>query len=215
MLCEWVLTWVHIGKWGEGDNWGKKKSAENGRGAGPRRKDFSVCLFHDYPLIPPPSPSHTQIHTHLTRGVTQTEASHPVTLPSSANFFTEHLHLLDLDLTESSWIFFNATLAIMTLLFCYLFILLLFLSHVYFISTLKHHFLCIGCARPSNSLLKKVLCAYSSFPSSPTSIRWLFITSWQRRAQMWTWSSSVVRLAASQGCIALNCVRTAVTNALD
>lgn len=211
MLCEWVLMWVHVGKWGEGDNWGKK-SAENGRGAGPRRKDFSVCLFHDYPLTPP-SPSHTQIHTHLTHGVTQTEASHPVTLPSSANFFTEHLHQLDLDLTESSWIFFNATLAIMTLYF------VIYLSDYCFFPmfTLSPHWNITSCVLdvPDHPILSwKSVIMYVQFIPFLTD-KYLLTFHYQWTAARTNVDNSVVRLAASQVCIALNCVQTAVTNALD
>lgn len=137
-----------------------------------------------------PPPAHTQIHTHLARKVTQTEASpvHPITPPSSANFFTEHLHPLDLDQTESSWIFFNATLAIMTLYF----VIYYWSDHCFFPLSLHHDRetspLVYRMSLTIQFFLEKLFFCMSPlrtpfilFLTDDVSICWLFITCGQHK----------------------------------
>ena len=83
-LCEWVLMCVRKGRGVEIIAEKKKKEkklAKKGRGAGPERKDFSFCLFHDYPTCTHThTQTHTQTHTHRymhTWPVKVTKLKHP------------------------------------------------------------------------------------------------------------------------------------------
>lgn len=134
-LCLCVSVYVCVQEEGGGNIWREEKKQREGEGLDPREQN---SLSSSFTTTPPPLPfcthTYTDTETHTADLWRHTDwvtplLHHPIIPPSSANFFTEQLHQLDLDQTESSSIFFIASLAIMVI-FCYLLLIIVFTSAI-------------------------------------------------------------------------------------